>query len=81
MTDKPIDQMEQSSHITEAVRWLKRAIDRHRKHMSGDEPTSEDSQKRLMAEMETTLEHLNLAQDADAKTENWVDILLFGVKS
>lgn len=42
-------------NINESKKWLKKAIDRHERHMMGDEPTTgkdgEVSQKLLMEEM------------------------------
>ncbi|HEY1088240.1 MAG TPA: phage protease [Archangium sp.] len=39
----------------EAAKWLRAAIARHERHMSGAEPTSEDSQMQMMDEMKRAL--------------------------
>lgn len=41
-----------SVDVKEAKKWLKKAISRHERHMNGKESTSEESQMKMMEEME-----------------------------
>lgn len=45
--------------INKAKESLQAAIDRHRRHMSGTEPTSEASQRQMMSEMMQAMEYLS----------------------
>ena len=49
-----------------AVEKLKSAIARHERHLSGDEPTDEKSQDKLMEEMEAALQELVANQRCEA---------------
>ena len=35
--------------------WLRKAIERHKRHMNGKEPTDKDSQEQMMHEMKMAL--------------------------
>jgi len=41
-----------------ARKWLSKAIDRHMRHLNGDEPTTEESQEKLMDEMQAAMSAL-----------------------
>lgn len=42
----------------EAIKWLKKAIDLHEDHMTGEAPTDEASQAELMYDLKSALEGL-----------------------
>ncbi len=44
--------------VATAIKWLKKAIDRHMRHLSGEEPTDEESQEKMMQEMKSALSAL-----------------------
>lgn len=48
--------------VASAKTWLKKAIDRHMRHLSGEEPTDDDSQEKMMQEMEAALAALGGAE-------------------
>lgn len=37
--------------VENAKKWLKKAIDRHMRHLNSTEPTDDESQRKLMDEM------------------------------
>lgn len=50
---------EMGGGMSEAIKWLKAAIARHERHMSGAEPTSDASQMQMMDEMKRALAALD----------------------
>lgn len=56
------DQSDQNNNA-DAIKWLKKAIARHERHMSGKEATSEASQQKMMDEMQAALDELEQTQD------------------
>lgn len=59
-----------TSDVQEAVKWLKKAIARHERHMNGDEPTTgaagEKSQQKMMDEMKNALAALDDEAQVDS---------------
>lgn len=49
------------SSSSSAEEWLKKAIDRHKRHMDGSEPTDRESQMKMMHEMKKALAALQAA--------------------
>ena len=53
----------------EAIKWLKRAIDLHEGHMTGEVPTDENSQAELMYDLKSALEGLASSSPMDMKMD------------
>lgn len=45
-------------NVEQARKWLQAAIERHERHMSGKEATSEASQQKMMDEMKKAMSYL-----------------------
>jgi len=43
--------MQNDSDVEKAKQWLKKAIERHKRHLNGTEPTDSGSQRKMMDEM------------------------------